>query len=110
MAGLMQGQRALADVVKGAGRTSQRVTWVRADGNPQNLTGASLSGRMRRVFSDEWRECESTFIVADAAAGVFDWHYAQGDIETPGVHILQVKATYHDGTDSTLAAAFGVRE
>jgi hypothetical protein len=87
---------ALENANQGARHTVQRVTWTRTDGTAQNLTGATLSGRITPVQSPataSWA-IDGTLSVVTAASGVFDWTYGVNDLTNWGIFLVQFKADY----------------
>jgi hypothetical protein len=85
---------ALSEAVQGARHTSQRVTWLDEDGDPQDLNGATLSGRLLNRATGTAANMDGTFNIVDAAGGVFDWTPGVNDVSTPGVFDAQFIATY----------------
>lgn len=84
---------ALAYAVQGALRPSQIITWTRSDDSPENLTGATLSGKIRNE-AGVTRVIVGALTVTDAAAGKFTWDYAAGDVATAGTFSVQFTATF----------------
>lgn len=95
---------ALADAVAGALRPSQIITWVRADGTAEDLTGATLSGVLYDRRSRQSRAIAGTLNITSATAGQFRWDYAAGDV-VAGVYDVQFTATF--GETPTPARTFG---
>lgn len=95
---------ALASAVQGARHTAQRITWTDAEGDAQDLTGATLTGRRVRIPTGEAAAITGTLVVvAPATAGVFDWAYSAADVAAAGAYRVQFVATYGDGlNDKTL--------
>lgn len=88
---------ALAAAVKGGRRPSQIITWERADGTPEPLTGATLTGWIRPANGGDVQAIAGTLTVTDAAAGQFRWDYAAGDVATAGVFDVQFNAAFGSG-------------
>jgi len=88
---------ALASAVKGGLRPSQIITWERADGTPEPLTGATLTGWIRPSNGGQVRSIAGTLTVTDAAAGQFRWDYAAGDVADAGVFDVQFNAAFGSG-------------
>lgn len=82
----------LADAVQGARRPSQLITWVDADGVALDLSGATITARITRggVTTDS----DGSFVVTNAAAGVFRWDYSAADVATAGVLEVQFTAAF----------------
>lgn len=85
---------ALANAVAGALRPSQVISWLDGDGAPVNLTGATLTGKIRSELTGDVRDIAGTLTVTDAAAGVFVWDYAPADVAESGCFVVQFTATY----------------
>lgn len=83
----------LSEAIAGATRPGQVVTWLRGDGTPENLTGATLSGKIRNE-AGVTRVIVGALTVTDAAAGKFTWDYAAGDVATAGTFSVQFTATF----------------
>ena len=83
----------LAAAVAGALRPSQSISWTRADGNAENLTGATLTGKICNE-SGITRAIAGTLAVIDGAGGVFSWSYAAEDVAAPGTFTVQFTATF----------------
>jgi hypothetical protein len=100
---------ALSGAVQGARHTAQRVTWLDEDGDPQDLTGATLTGRLLNRATGTAANMDGTLAVVDATAGVFDWAYGVTDVGTPGTFDAQFVATYADTkSDKTLTEKWEV--
>jgi hypothetical protein len=70
--GVIRGE--LDSAVKDARHVPQEVTWLRADGEAQDLTGATLSGRLWPIDKPaEARDIDGVLTVTDEANGVFRW-------------------------------------
>jgi hypothetical protein len=94
---------ALSDSVQGARHTAQRVTWLDKDGDPQDLTGATLTGRLLNRAAGTAAAIDGVLTAIDPAAGIFTWAYGTADVSTPGTFDAQFIATYGDGkADKTL--------
>lgn len=85
---------ALADAVQNATRPSQVITWTRADDTPENLTGATLTGRIRNANTGVTRDIVGTLIVTVGASGVFAWAYVLADVADAGQFNVQFTATF----------------
>lgn len=87
---------ALADFVAGAMRPSQTITWARADGTPEDLTGATLSGVLRNRHTGASRAIAGTLEITAPAAGQFRWNYDAADV-LAGAYDVQFTATFASG-------------
>lgn len=83
----------LADAMAGALRPAQRITWTRADGTPENLTGGTLTGVLQPLPAGPARAIVGTLTLQDATNGVFDWTYAAADV-VAGSYLVQFTATF----------------
>lgn len=94
---------ALSRSVQNARHTAQRITWTDGDGDPQNLTGATLTGRILNRQAGTATAIDGTLTVDVPVAGVFVWEYGAGDVATVGEFEVQFTASYIDGkNDKTL--------
>jgi TRAP-type mannitol/chloroaromatic compound transport system substrate-binding protein len=87
----------LAAAVQGARHTPQAITWLREDGAPEDLTGATLTGRLSDPVANTARPLDGTLAVTNAAAGVFLWAYGALDVAEAGTYEVQFTATFDDG-------------
>ncbi len=87
---------ALAQAVKDSLRPTQIITWTRADGVAENLTGAALTGKIRDNATGVTRDIAGTLTVTDGADGVFTWAYHADDVATAGKFMVQFKASFGD--------------
>jgi hypothetical protein len=85
---------ALADAIKGGLRPSQQIVWMRPDGLTEDLTGATLSGRIRSHQTGETRAITGQLTVVSPTAGSFRWDYSAVDVQEAGLFTIQFKATY----------------
>lgn len=100
---------ALANAVQNSRRTPQRITWQDEDGDPVNLTGATLTGRIRNLNTSATADIDGDLDIVSASTGVFDWTYGAGDVGTAGDFVVQFVATYGDATaDRTLHEGWSV--
>ena len=88
---------ALAAAVQNALRPSQIITWMRADGNAETLTSATLTGRIRDRATGTTRAIAGSLTVVDGAAGQFRWDYAAGDVVAAGTFDVQFVAAFASG-------------
>ena len=88
---------ALAAAVAGATRPSQLITWTRADGMPELLTDAALTGWLRDRTSGTTRAIVGVLTVTDGAAGAFRWDYKAEDVAEAGTFDVQFNAAWTAG-------------
>jgi hypothetical protein len=98
---------ALSNAVEGATHTAQQITWVDGDGDPLNLTGATITARIKDLDTGEARAATGTMEV-DAEAGLFSWVYSTADVATAGAFNVQFVATFGAANDKTLAELWEV--
>jgi hypothetical protein len=106
---------ALESANQGALHTGQRITWTRTDGTAQDLTGATMTGRITPVMSPAAEEFAITGTLTPVSGsedeGVFDWAYSAGDVAEWGTFLVQFKATYGvDGYDLSDPAEWVVKK
>jgi hypothetical protein len=100
---------ALAAAVQNARHTAQAITWTDGDGDAQDLTGATLTGRIM-AQNGETRAIDGTLAITGAAAGEFTWTYGAADVADDGSFRVQFVATYADTlNDKTLMEAWVVK-
>lgn len=87
---------ALADAVQGGRWPAQQITWAPEGGGVANLSGATITGKIRSS-SGVTRAVAGTFTVTDGPAGVFVWQYAAADVADAGIFNVQFTATWPDG-------------
>ena len=99
----------LADAVQGATRPAQLITWYRDDDTPEDLTGATLTGLVRRDNVVEAITGDLT--VTDGTGGVFRWDYSTEDVAIAGRHEVQFNAAFASGQTpaKTFVASWTVR-
>lgn len=89
---------ALADAVQGARRPSQTITWADGDGAPVDLTGATITARIRGTApASAARAADGSFVITSAAGGVFRWDYGVADVATAGRYQVQFTAVFGAG-------------
>lgn len=89
---------ALADGIQGSVRPSQTITWMRDEYEAENLTGATITGK---IIGDgvgaTSRDIAGTLTVIDGANGEFRWDYDEDDVATAGNFLVQFTATFASG-------------
>lgn len=103
---------ALAAAVQGALRPEQQITWTDADGDAVNLTGATITARIRNLSSGVSADSTGNFTLVDAAGGVFVWSYSSADVATAGQFVAQFTAAYSSPPtpERTIAMSWTVHE
>lgn len=103
---------ALAAAVAGAVRPSQVITWLRGDATPENLTGATITGKMRSTTTGVTRSIAGALVVVDGAAGQLRWDYHADDVAAAGRYEVQFTAVFGSNPTParTLAEAWTVHK
>lgn len=101
---------ALQDAVVAARHTGQQITWQDAQGTAKNLTGATLSGRIRNKINGQARAIAGTLDLVTPASGVFSWTYAEGDVSENGDFLVQFVATFGATNDKSFPESWKVHE
>lgn len=103
---------ALATAVKGGLRPSQVITWTRADGQPETLTGATLTGHIRNRSTGATRAIAGVLSVTDDTGGAFRWDYATGDVAEAGKFYVQFTAAFLENPTpaKTFVAAWTIQD
>jgi TRAP-type mannitol/chloroaromatic compound transport system substrate-binding protein len=85
---------ALSPAIKGAKRPSQSITWLDEDGDAFDLTGATITARIRNQASGVIADSDGSFVITSAAAGVFRWDYSTADVVAAGIYDVQFTASF----------------
>lgn len=80
--------------VQGARKEPKVLQWM-VGATPLNLTGATLSGTVRR--NGVATAITGTLTVLDPATGVFRWEFSEDDVAVAGDHRVEFVATYASG-------------
>lgn len=89
----------LRKAVQSASHTGQRITFDREDGNPVDLTGATVTARIKNVETGAVVDSDGAFAVpVTAKMNQFLWAYGTTDVATAGRYTVQFTATYPDTT------------
>lgn len=83
--------------IQGGKRPSPIITWCDAEGNAEDLTGATITARIFNNTTGTDYTSDGTFTVTDAANGVFRWDYGDTDIGTAGQCDVQFTAAFGSG-------------
>lgn len=86
----------LGNAIQGSVRPSQEITWLREDGIAEDLSGATLTGKIHSRKTNETRDIAGNLLVTDGTNGVFRWDYAQDDVEQAGQFQVQFTAVFAD--------------
>jgi hypothetical protein len=93
---------ALADAVQGSRYIAQQITWTDEDGTAVDLTGATLTGRIRSLDDRNLapRAIDGTLTPDPDQVnniGDFSWAYGATDVGTAGSFQVQFIATFVGG-------------
>ncbi len=80
--------------VVGGLRPSLEVTWLRDDGDPEDLTSATMTGTIEDRQGNS-RAIVGTLTVLDGAAGTFEWAFDAADLAAPGTYQVQFVAAFN---------------
>ena len=94
----------LANAVQGAKRPSQLITLTYPDGSVVDLTGATITARLRNDGTGVEATSDGAFTVTNAAGGVFRWEYSTTDVATAGRFKVQFNLEF--GSAPTPARTF----
>ena len=84
---------ALEPAVQGAKRPSQQITWADEEGTVLDLTGATITARIRDGAGSTV-DSDGTFVLVDAPNGVFRWDYGTTDVAEEGDYKVQFTASF----------------
>src|SRR3989304_2867247 len=84
----------LSNAVQGARYIPQQITWTDEDGTAVNLTGATLTGKLKNMATGGITSNDGTLAIGTAPAGIFSWTYGSLDGGTVGNFSVQFIATY----------------
>ena len=93
---------ALPDGVQGATRPAYDITWLRGDGTPEDLTGATITALIRAHLTT--RAATGALTLTDAANGEFRWNLSAADVADSGQLEVQFVATF--GSEPTTAKTY----
>jgi hypothetical protein len=85
---------ALAAAVQGARRPSQTITWADEMGTALDLTGATITARIRNITANETVDSDGTFVLVVPMAGIFRWDYGVADVASTGEFEVQFTASF----------------
>lgn len=92
---------ALAPAIQGARKRGQTITWSNDDGQAEDLTGLTLSGRIKKTDGVATiRAIDGTLTVTDGPAGEFTWAYGSTDVSEADTFEVQFVAV--DGSELKL--------
>ncbi len=86
----------LSKAIKGAKHSPQQITWKKSDGTAYDLTGATITARIKNKSTGQARAADGTFTIVTAASGIFNWAYGTNDVSEAGKFDVQIIASYSD--------------
>lgn len=98
----------LPDLIAGSTRSTITLTWER-DGLALDLTGCTLSGRMKNLSTRTARAMTGTLSVTDATNGIFTWDLSAADC-VAGEYLVQFCATSSGEKDYSEPAYLKISE
>lgn len=102
---------ALARAIKGADYRGQQITWKDEEGNALDLTGATITAKIRRAAGETAVSSDGTFSLVTASSGIFSWEYGTAvDLAESGEFEIQFTATYGASSEKTFIMPFVVAE
>ena len=96
--------------VQGALRPGRIITWQRTTGIAEDLTDATITGRIRNMNTGATRDIVGALTLTDPSAGVFSWTFAAADVAEAGDFQVMFTATWSAGISpaKTYAATWQV--
>lgn len=98
----------IPSAIQNARLPGRQLTWSRADGTAEDLTGAVLSARAMNKLTGEVLVITGTLTVTDPTNGIFTWAFSEEDVAVAGDYDLQFTATYGSLAAKTYRANWSV--
>lgn len=98
----------IPSAIQGARLPGRQISWFRSDGTPENLTGATLTARVKNQLTGEARDVTGVLNVTDPTNGVFTWAFSSEDVAVAGDYDLQFTASFGSLSAKTFAATWSV--
>lgn len=86
----------LPTVPAGSLRPSLVLTWVDVNGDPVDLTGATITAKIYKYADETTISSSGTFNVLIPASGIFEWVFDSTDVVAGGYKV-QFTATFSSG-------------
>ncbi len=83
--------------VQGATRPPPVIQWTREGAGAEDLSGATLAGKIRSRATNETRPIAGALTVVDGAAGMLRWDYDAADVAQAGNFDVQFTASFAAG-------------
>lgn len=88
---------ALPSIFKDNRHTAIEITWLRQNGVPVDLTGATITGTKRNKSTSVNSTITGSFTIMNTTQGIFRWSHSAADVATVGTYQVQFRATYGSG-------------
>lgn len=97
--------------IQGATHTGLRITFLDENASAYDLTGATMSARIKNISTGGATAATGTFSLVTASSGIFTYIPSTADVATAGVYKIQFIATYSDTSkDKTFVVPMQVYE
>lgn len=81
-------------IIAGTTRPALSLQWLKSDGSPLVITGATFAGKMREASSAAMTVIlAGSFAITDAALGKFTYSWASADTTTAGHWLVRITVT-----------------
>jgi hypothetical protein len=95
--------------VRGARAIVRDLPWQDSEGDPLDLTGATLSGKLHHIDSGLAQPIDGELTIVDAPAGRFTWALGEDDVAVAGDFLVEFDADYGGGlVEKSMTLAFRV--
>jgi len=85
---------ALPSIFKDNRHTAIEITWLRQNGVPVDLTGATITGTKRNKSTSVNSAITGSFTIMNPTQGIFRWSHSAADVDTVATFQVQFRATY----------------
>jgi hypothetical protein len=101
----------LPAAIEGARKRSLTITWKDTDDVAIDLTGATITGKIKNMSTGVTASIDGTLALVTAASGIFSWTFGAVDVGTVGFFKVQFIATYAGAlTNKTFIADWEVKD
>jgi hypothetical protein len=95
--------------VRGARAIVRDLPWQDSEGDPLDLTGATLSGKLYHIDSDLAQPIDGVLTIVDPANGRFTWELGEDDVAIAGDFLVEFDALFPGGlVEKSMTLAFRV--
>src|SRR3989304_6598147 len=88
----------LPNAIQTSRRPTLAITWLRTNGEPVSLVGATISGVLQNKGNGAETAITGAFALSDATNGIFTWDFSAADVATAANFYVQFKALFSDST------------